>query len=77
MSRLSQKLQPENEDQEKLSDTVIRIGEGIRLLRSGSGYNMRAITILLARETGIAERNIKKVLDGINELHKHYFDAEQ
>jgi hypothetical protein len=61
---------------EKLSTTVMKIGETVQKLRFGSGFNMRAITILLARETKVSERTVKRVLEGINELHKHYFEKE-
>ena len=55
----------------KIADAVVEVSAAIKNLKNGK-LNSKAILVLLAHSTGLPQRDIKKVLDGLDTLAKTY-----
>lgn len=56
---------------EVLAESIRHISEGVRKLRAGP-LNDKALLLLIHHSTGVAQRDIKAVLDGIESLDTAY-----
>lgn len=74
MGKLAVK-QPEGEEiaTEVIADAIVAISDGMKRLRSGR-LNDRALVLLIQHATGqsVSIRDIKAVLDGIEQLKASY-----
>lgn len=72
MSRVAVKQNPEKEiATEVIAESIVAISDGIKKLRAGR-LNDRALVLLLHDVTGVARRDIKVVLDGLQSLESTY-----
>ena len=60
---------------EEIAKEIKRVSAQIRKLRDGS-LNDKAIAVLVNNVTGLPQRTILKVLDGIEALEDHYLKEE-
>jgi hypothetical protein len=66
------KQNPEKEiATEVIAESIVAISDGIKKLRAGR-LNDRALVLLLHDVTGVARRDIKVVLDGLQSLESTY-----
>lgn len=54
-----------------LATDILKMSAAIKKLNEGQ-LNEKAVLVLLANSTGLTQRVIKTVLDGINDLAKDY-----
>jgi len=57
---------------EELSTAIADIAAGLKALRSGN-LNERAVLMLIAYASGVPQKDVKRVLDGIEKMPSLYF----
>jgi hypothetical protein len=65
-----EKLTPEECD--TLAEAVKKIGDAVTNLNLNTGLNREGIIVLMQDHTKLPKKTIKKVLDGLIELHSRY-----
>lgn len=72
---LMEVLDDEPADVHDLATNIRKLSEGVEKLLA-SGLNRKAVVVLLKDHTGVSQKTINTVLDGLQELAKKYTVAK-